>query len=81
MVMFLSHRHSENKMQILGRWKALAFLDHIRPQVLEQTNLMAVDIAKSHDMLDLNNNRERLSQERFAPEEEPGMFPKFCLRR
>ena len=41
--------HSLDKIMILGRWKSKAFLDYIRPQVVQWTRLF------SNDMIPFNN--------------------------
>ena len=48
MALFLND-HSSDKIMILGRWKSKAFLDYIRPQVVQWTRLF------SNDMISFNN--------------------------
>jgi hypothetical protein len=43
MALFLAN-HSPAKIMILGRWVLDAFMVYIRPQVLEWTNIMSVDM-------------------------------------
>ena len=37
---------------IMGRWKSTAFMDYIRPQVLEWTNIMSRDMIKHDSFID-----------------------------
>jgi len=48
MALFLND-HSTDKIMMLGRWKSKAFLDYIRPQVVQWTRLF------SRDMISFNN--------------------------
>ena len=48
MALFLTD-HSSDKIMILGRWKSKAFLDYIRPQIVEWVELF------SDDMISFNN--------------------------
>ena len=57
MALFLANQPTE-RIKILGRWSSDAFLAYIRPQVLEWTNTMARDMAKTKDFLDLNQSQE-----------------------
>ena len=59
MALFLND-HSPSKIMILGRWKSDAFLDYIRPQVLEWTSTMSRDMSNFDDFLDLNQSRHDL---------------------
>jgi hypothetical protein len=52
MALFLMDHHP-TKIMILGRWKSEAFMDYIRPQVLEWTNLMSRDMVASDSFTDL----------------------------
>lgn len=52
MALFLMD-HSVERIKILGRWSSDAFLVYIRPQVLEWTSIMASDMAKVSDFIDL----------------------------
>ena len=51
MALFLND-HSTAKIMILGRWSSDAFLVYIRPQVLEWTNNMAVDMIRLDSFFD-----------------------------
>jgi hypothetical protein len=46
MALSLQKGNSDRKIMMLGRWKSLAFLSYIRPQVLEWAGGMAGDMAK-----------------------------------
>jgi hypothetical protein len=52
MALFLMDHHP-TKIMILGRWKSEAFMDYIRPQVLEWTNLMSRDMVAFDSFTDL----------------------------
>ena len=70
MALFLKN-HSVEKIKILGGWKSDAFLDYIRPQVLEWTNNMSVDMATVGHFTDLassmNQDRGSIDQPRSLP--------------
>ncbi len=53
--------HPVAKIMILGRWSSDAFLDYIRPQVLEWTNQMSVDMIHHDTFFDASDSR-RVSQ-------------------
>ena len=53
MALFLSD-HSPAKIMILGRWKSDAFLDYIRPQVLEWTHSRSEDMSNFDSFLDIS---------------------------
>ena len=46
--------HTDEKIRILGRWKSLAFLRYIRPQVLEWSGGMAADMARTKSFTDVS---------------------------
>ena len=52
MALFLNN-HSSAKIMILGRWSSDAFLVYIRPQVLEWTNNMSIDMIHFDSFLDV----------------------------
>jgi hypothetical protein len=52
MALFLMD-HSSAKIMILGRWSSDAFLVYIRPQVLEWTNSMSMDMIHFDSFLDV----------------------------
>ena len=73
--------NSDKKIMMLGRWKSLAFLAYIRPQVMEWAGDMASEMAKGKPFLDLGESQARSpSRRQKTPskldtvEEE---FPKF----
>jgi hypothetical protein len=49
----LSRKYKGDEIMVLGQWKSMAFLAYIRPQALEWTALMARDMAKPRNFLDL----------------------------
>jgi hypothetical protein len=58
--------HTDEKIRILGRWKSLAFLTYIRPQVLEWSGGMAADMAKTKSFTDVSE-RPRKETDRKTP--------------
>jgi hypothetical protein len=54
MSLFLQHV-SGDRIMILGRWASRAFLDYIRPQVLEWTNNMSRTMIQTDNFLDAPN--------------------------
>ena len=51
--------HTDEKIRILGRWKSLAFLTYIRPQVLEWSGGMAEDMAKTKSFTDVSEPKKK----------------------
>ncbi|KAI2503570.1 hypothetical protein MHU86_10857 [Fragilaria crotonensis] len=49
--------HPVAKIMILGRWSSDAFLDYIRPQVLEWTNQMSRDMINNNSFFDATDAR------------------------
>jgi hypothetical protein len=49
--------HPVAKIMILGRWSSDAFLDYIRPQVLEWTNQMSADMIRHNSFFDASDDR------------------------
>jgi hypothetical protein len=49
--------HPVAKIMILGRWSSDAFLDYIRPQVLEWTNQMSADMIRNDSFFDASDDR------------------------
>ena len=49
--------HPVAKIMILDRWSSDAFLDYIRPQVLEWTNQMSADMIKHTSFFDASDDR------------------------
>ena len=56
MALFLM-RHSSDRIMILGRWKSRAFLDYIRPQVIEWTSCLSGDMISFDNFTDLLDRR------------------------
>jgi len=52
MALFLNDVSSD-KIMILGRWKSKAFLDYIRPQVVQWTRLYSVDMISFNNFFEL----------------------------
>jgi hypothetical protein len=53
----LQRGNSDRKIMMLGRWKSLAFLSCICPQVLEWAGGMAGDMARTIPFLDVGGRR------------------------
>ena len=86
MALFLMD-HSPAKIMIMGRWSSDAFLDYIRPQVLEWTNNMSRDMIQVDEFLDLTHNdktdhsdpRQRKQYRSFHGGNSAVMIPRFHL--
>lgn len=79
MALFLMD-HSIEKIKILGRWSSDAFMVYIRPQVLEWTNLMAKDMAKTEGFKDLAEGaRTRRGQVEPRTHREHIRMPRFYV--
>ena len=50
--------HPVAKIMILGRWSSDAFLDYIRPQVLEWTNQLSTDMIRNDSFFDAADSRK-----------------------
>ena len=59
--------HTDEKIRILGRWKSLAFLTYIRPQVLEWSGGMAADMAKTKSFTDVSEKPKKGTEDQKAP--------------
>ena len=75
---------SEEKIRILGRWKSLAFLTYIRPQVLEWPGGLATEMAQANTFRDLgertNQTKDKSPTKKRHPEPIHPIehsFPKF----
>ena len=81
MSLFLAD-HSPAKIMTLGRWLSDAFLDYIRPQVLEWTNNMSSDMINFDSFWDLttNTNTSRLIREPINGLDPLSNTPTFFLR-
>jgi hypothetical protein len=66
MALFLMDHHP-HKIMILGRWLSEAFLDYIRPQVLEWTNNMSTDMIRFNTFIDVSGRLERNSSVNWKP--------------
>ena len=72
--------HSVERIKILGRWSSDAFMVYIRPQVLEWTNVMSRDMARSRGFMDLYE-RGNQNARRDDGEAEAGLMPSFGPHR
>ena len=55
--------HPVAKIMILGRWSSDAFLDYIRPQVLEWTNQLSRDMIQVDSFFDATDSRKASSSD------------------
>jgi hypothetical protein len=53
MALALQGGNSDKKIMTLGRWRSVAFLNYIRPQVLEWAGDMSSEMAKTTSFLDV----------------------------
>jgi hypothetical protein len=56
--------HTDEKIRILGRWKSMAFLTYIRPQVLEWSGGMAREMIKTSSFTDLGEPQTRRTSQK-----------------
>jgi len=63
MALALQGGNSDKKIMMLGRWKSVAFLDYIRPQVLEWAGDMSSEMAKTISFLDVGGQSAAPSQQ------------------
>jgi len=80
MALALQGGNSDQKIMMLGRWKSTAFLNYIRPQVLEWTGDTSSIMAKTIPFLDVGRHpsvseRQHPSPNKNSVEE----FPLFNL--
>jgi hypothetical protein len=61
MALALQGGNSDKKIMMLGRWKSVAFLDYIRPQVLEWAGDMSSEMAKTISFLDVGGHQHASS--------------------
>ena len=77
--------HTDEKIRILGRWKSLAFLTYIRPQVLEWSGGMATDMAKTMSFTDVSERSKKSTDQETSATRLPSIpndqaedsFPRF----
>jgi hypothetical protein len=81
MALALQGGNSDKKIMMLGRWKSAAFLDYIRPQVLEWAGDMSSEMAKTISFLDVGGQSASRSPARLSPQHPnntpEGEFPIF----
>ena len=65
MALFLNDVSSD-KIMILGRWKSKAFLDYIRPQVVQWTRLYSVDMISFNNFFKLCASLDKRGRKREA---------------
>ena len=64
--LFLNN-HSSDKIMILRRWKSKSFLNYIRPQVVEWTELFSGDMIAFEYFFELFARKSRSTSERETP--------------
>ena len=82
MSLFLAD-HTPAKIMILGRWLSDAFLDYIRPQVLEWTNNMSSDMINFDSFWDLTSSStvmDRIIREPINGRDSLSNTPTFFLK-
>ena len=62
MSLFLMN-HSTDKIMVLGRWKSKAFLDYIRPQIIEWSTCLSKDMVSFDSFSKLISSTKRSIQE------------------
>lgn len=77
MALALTNKNQERKIMMLGRWKSLAFLDYIRPQVLEWAGKTASQMAKTINFLDVGENRRQTGRPPHQTDNEEVEIPGF----
>ena len=77
MALFLKN-HLSNRIMILGRWESKAFLDYIRPQIVEWTDLFSEDMIAFDNYFELfiNNPKKIITKE---PCEKHFNIPELCM--
>ena len=63
--------NTDEKIRILGRWKSLAFLTYIRPQVLEWSGGMAEDMAKTKSFTDVSEPQKKKTEQKSPAKRQP----------
>ena len=61
---------SPEKIMILGRWRSTTYLDYIRPQVAELTDLLSSDMISFENFFELcsnNNSNEKKASKSIEP--------------
>jgi hypothetical protein len=83
MALALQGGNSDKKIMMLGRWKSAAFLDYIRPQVLEWAGDMANEMARTIPFLDVGGQHTARAspQPNNAVEDEFPQFTPFDMRQ
>jgi hypothetical protein len=79
MSLFLMN-HSSDKIMILGRWKSDAFLDYIRPQVIEWTSCFSKDMVSFDTFFQLCRSKEKDGITYSRPQQRHCNLPTFQVR-
>ena len=77
MALFMLKKYSPERIMILGRWGSTAFLDYLRPQTLEWTDMMARDMARAPGMTDLDQSQRWDSTQDETPWDRDEIIPNF----
>jgi hypothetical protein len=84
MSLFLMN-NSSDRIMLIGRWLSKAFLAYIRPQVLEWTNNMSMDMTQADSFLDVgtfdqaDSDTPRIRPDRFHGPDAALMIPRMHL--
>jgi hypothetical protein len=76
---------SSDRIMLLGRWLSKAFLAYIRPQVLEWTNNMSLDMTQADSFLDVGtfdqagSHTPRIRPDRFHGPDAALVIPRMHL--
>ena len=70
MALFMTN-HTPDKIMMVGRWRSLAFLDYIRPQVLELSHDLTHTMIRFNRFLDLNNTTNPCLSNKLNPDPDP----------
>jgi hypothetical protein len=73
--------HTDEKIRILGRWKSLAFLTYIRPQVLEWSGGMAADMAKTKSFTDVSEKTKKGTDQKAPATRQPSSPPNQAIEQ
>ena len=75
MALAIQGGNTDERIRILGRWKSLAFLTYIRPQVLEWSGGMASDMARTKSFTDVSEPIGKKTDQIKPTATRPAPFP------
>lgn len=79
MALYLRGGNSDESIRMLGRWKSTAFLNYIRPQVLEWAGDTSRTMAETKEFLDVGEKEPHSKEARLPMSNSiiEGEFPSF----